>query len=132
MHSTPIRVARRVKGDQAEGLTISTFHSLGLRFLQLEHARAGLRRGFSIFDADDQLDRAGRGADGRPVDRLERRHVEDAHGDAVGREEVGGNLGGFIPVDPSSVAWARFPGRWSEGQLLWLGTTPRVRQMTRA
>lgn len=31
----------------------------------------------------------------------------------------------IIPVDPSSVSWARFPGRWSEGQLLWLGTTPR-------
>ncbi len=49
------RVARRVKGDAAEGLTVTTFHSLGLRFLQIEHARAGLRRGFSIFDADDQL-----------------------------------------------------------------------------
>ena len=49
------RVAKRVKGDKAEGLTISTFHSLGLRFLQIEHARAGLRRGFSIFDSDDQL-----------------------------------------------------------------------------
>ena len=32
---------------------ISTFHALGLRFLQIEHAAAGLRRGFSIFDADD-------------------------------------------------------------------------------
>jgi hypothetical protein len=21
--------------------------------------------------------------------------------------------------------WARFPGRWSEGQLLWFGRTPR-------
>jgi ATP-dependent DNA helicase Rep len=49
------RVAKRVKGDAAAELTISTFHSLGLRFLQIEHARAGLRRGFSIFDADDQL-----------------------------------------------------------------------------
>jgi ATP-dependent DNA helicase Rep len=49
------RVARRVKGDKAEGLTISTFHSLGLKFLQIEHERAQLRRGFSIFDADDQL-----------------------------------------------------------------------------
>ena len=49
------RVAKRVKGDKAEGLTISTFHSLGLRFLQIEHARAGLRRGFSIFDSDDQM-----------------------------------------------------------------------------
>jgi ATP-dependent DNA helicase Rep len=49
------RVARRVKGDAAEGLTISTFHSLGLRFLQIELERAGLRRGFSIFDSDDQM-----------------------------------------------------------------------------
>src|SRR6478736_3559873 len=49
------RVGKRVKGDKAEGLTISTFHSLGLRFLQVEHARANLRRGFSIFDTDDQL-----------------------------------------------------------------------------
>jgi len=49
------RVARRVKGDKAEGLTISTFHSLGLKFLQIEHAKANLRRGFSIFDSDDQM-----------------------------------------------------------------------------
>lgn len=49
------RVARRIKGDAADGLTVTTFHSLGLRFLQIEHERAGLRRGFSIFDADDQM-----------------------------------------------------------------------------
>src|SRR5690606_5661065 len=47
------RVARRIKGDAAEGLTICTFHALGLKFLQIEHAAAGLKRGFSIFDADD-------------------------------------------------------------------------------
>jgi ATP-dependent DNA helicase Rep len=47
------RVARRLKGDAAEGLTVCTFHALGLRILQVEHARAGLRRGFSVFDAED-------------------------------------------------------------------------------
>jgi ATP-dependent DNA helicase Rep len=47
------RVGRRLRGEQGEGLTISTFHSLGLKFLQIEHAKAGLRRGFSIFDSDD-------------------------------------------------------------------------------
>ncbi|MFZ5657453.1 MAG: UvrD-helicase domain-containing protein [Pseudomonadota bacterium] len=47
------RVAKRIRGDAADGLTICTFHALGLKFLQIEHARAGLRRGFSIFDADD-------------------------------------------------------------------------------
>jgi ATP-dependent DNA helicase Rep len=49
------RVARRIRGDAAEGLTICTFHALGLKFLQIEHAQVGLRRGFSIFDADDTL-----------------------------------------------------------------------------
>ena len=47
------RVARRIRGDAADGLTVCTFHSLGLKFLQIEHARAGLRRGFSVFDSDD-------------------------------------------------------------------------------
>src|SRR3546814_2091889 len=47
------RVAKRIRGDGAEGLTVCTFHALGLKLLQIEHAKAGLRRGFSIFDADD-------------------------------------------------------------------------------
>jgi ATP-dependent DNA helicase Rep len=47
------RVARRIKGDAADGLTVSTFHALGLKLLQIEHAKLGLKRGFSIFDADD-------------------------------------------------------------------------------
>ncbi|PPU08375.1 UvrD-helicase domain-containing protein [Xanthomonas arboricola] len=47
------RVAKRIRGDGADGLTICTFHALGLKFLQIEHAAAGLKRGFSIFDSDD-------------------------------------------------------------------------------
>jgi len=47
------RVGRLLPANLAEGLSISTFHALGLRFLQQEHARAGLRRGFSVLDADD-------------------------------------------------------------------------------
>jgi len=47
------RVARRIKGDAAEGLMVSTFHALGLKLLQVEHAKLGLKRGFSIFDSDD-------------------------------------------------------------------------------
>ncbi|HVT33329.1 MAG TPA: UvrD-helicase domain-containing protein, partial [Rhodanobacteraceae bacterium] len=47
------RVSRRVQGSAADGLTVCTFHALGLKFLQIEHARAGLRRNFSVFDADD-------------------------------------------------------------------------------
>jgi ATP-dependent DNA helicase Rep len=47
------RAAKLAKGSAAEGLTVCTFHALGLKFLQLEHEAAGLRRGFSIFDSDD-------------------------------------------------------------------------------
>ncbi|WP_140727948.1 MULTISPECIES: DNA helicase Rep [Gammaproteobacteria] len=47
------RVAKRIRGDGADGLTICTFHALGLKFLQIEHEAAGLKRGFSIFDTDD-------------------------------------------------------------------------------
>jgi ATP-dependent DNA helicase Rep len=42
----------RALGGEHEPV-ICTFHALGLKFLQIEHARAGLRRGFSVFDADD-------------------------------------------------------------------------------
>ncbi|WP_407353216.1 UvrD-helicase domain-containing protein [Luteimonas sp. R10] len=49
------RVGKRIRGDAADGLTVCTFHALGLKLLQIEHAAAGLRRGFSIFDADDSL-----------------------------------------------------------------------------
>ena len=37
------RVARRIKGDAAEGLTVSTFHALGLKLLQIDHAKLGLQ-----------------------------------------------------------------------------------------
>ena len=47
------RVGKLVSSEDAQALTVSTFHALGLKFLQIEHARAGLRRGFSVLDADD-------------------------------------------------------------------------------
>ncbi|MEO6075995.1 MAG: UvrD-helicase domain-containing protein, partial [Dokdonella sp.] len=47
------RVAKLVSSTAADDLTVCTFHALGLKFLQIEHARAGLRRGFSVLDADD-------------------------------------------------------------------------------
>ena len=48
------RVAKRISKQAAELLTVTTFHSLGLKFLQQEYKQVGLRRGFSIFDSDDQ------------------------------------------------------------------------------
>ncbi len=47
------RMAKRLRGEDASEVTICTFHALGLKFLQIQHAAVGLKRGFSIFDADD-------------------------------------------------------------------------------
>jgi len=45
---------RATLGNAVAGaLAVSTFHTLGLRILREEHARLGLRRGFTILDADD-------------------------------------------------------------------------------
>ncbi|HHW4678481.1 MAG TPA: DNA helicase Rep [Xylella sp.] len=47
------RVAKQIKSHSVDGLTICTFHAFGLKFLQIEHDAVGLKRGFSVFDADD-------------------------------------------------------------------------------
>ena len=47
------RVSKLITSEDANALTVCTFHALGLKFLQIEHARAGLRKGFSVLDADD-------------------------------------------------------------------------------
>jgi ATP-dependent DNA helicase Rep len=47
------RVGKRVKGAVADALNVTTFHALGLKIAQTEHERLGLKRGFSVFDADD-------------------------------------------------------------------------------
>ncbi len=50
------RAGKLIKRDASEHEPrICTFHALGLQFLQIEHARAQLRRGFSIFDSDDTM-----------------------------------------------------------------------------
>jgi ATP-dependent DNA helicase Rep len=49
------RVKLLVDGKMAKGLTISTFHSLGLRFLREEAIHAGLKPQFSILDSNDAL-----------------------------------------------------------------------------
>ncbi|GMG85958.1 DNA helicase Rep [Biformimicrobium ophioploci] len=42
-----------VAGRATQGLTVSTFHNLGLNILRREHRAAGFKPGFSIFDSDD-------------------------------------------------------------------------------
>jgi ATP-dependent DNA helicase Rep len=47
------RVGRLLKGRDAHGLTVSTFHTFGLNLLRREAKAAGLRPGFSLFDPED-------------------------------------------------------------------------------
>ncbi|HET8706387.1 MAG TPA: UvrD-helicase domain-containing protein, partial [Pseudomonadales bacterium] len=47
------RVSHLIQGKAAEGLSISTFHTLGLNILKREHSHAGLKNGFTIFDDTD-------------------------------------------------------------------------------
>ncbi|MES2675355.1 MAG: DNA helicase Rep [Pseudomonadota bacterium] len=47
------RVANLVKGSAAKGLTVSTFHNLGLNIIRREYKSLGFKPGFSIFDAED-------------------------------------------------------------------------------
>jgi len=47
------RVGRLLDPESGRGLTVSTFHTLGLKILRRELKAAGLRPGFSIFDEQD-------------------------------------------------------------------------------
>src|SRR5699024_3937307 len=47
------RAGALLSRDAVSGLTISTFHSLGLHVIRREHAAVGLKPRFSIFDAED-------------------------------------------------------------------------------
>ena len=47
------RVGHLLRGAEGKGLTVSTFHNLGLNIIRKEHARLGYKPGFSIFDEGD-------------------------------------------------------------------------------
>lgn len=47
------RVGSLLKGKASRGLTVSTFHNLGLTIIRREYKAIGFKPGFSIFDADD-------------------------------------------------------------------------------
>jgi len=47
------RVSKLIKGVQAKGLRVSTFHTLGLNIIRAHFHLLGLRKGFSIFDSED-------------------------------------------------------------------------------
>ncbi|MBE7375783.1 DNA helicase Rep [Pseudomonas lopnurensis] len=47
------RVGSLLRGGEGKGLTVSTFHNLGLNIIRKECARLGYKPGFSIFDEGD-------------------------------------------------------------------------------
>lgn len=47
------RAGKLLKGNATRGLTVSTFHNLGLNIIRSEARLLGRKSGFSIFDADD-------------------------------------------------------------------------------
>ncbi|MDP1931729.1 MAG: DNA helicase Rep [Gammaproteobacteria bacterium] len=53
------RVGKLAQGpdgaSNTRGLTISTFHHLGLTIIRREHAKLGFKSGFSIFDSQDSM-----------------------------------------------------------------------------
>ena len=47
------RVSQLLQGGKGRGLTVSTFHNLGLNIIRSEYKIAGYKTGFSILDQDD-------------------------------------------------------------------------------
>jgi len=47
------RVGKLIKGKASHGLTVSTFHNLGLNIIRRELSHLGYKSGFTIFDAED-------------------------------------------------------------------------------
>lgn len=47
------RIGAILDKDEAKGLTIATFHTLGLKIIQREYKQLGYKAGFTIFDAHD-------------------------------------------------------------------------------
>ncbi|RYZ93995.1 MAG: ATP-dependent DNA helicase Rep, partial [Moraxellaceae bacterium] len=47
------RVSKLIKRKDAQGLTVSTFHNLGLNIIRREYKTLGYKPGFSILDSED-------------------------------------------------------------------------------
>lgn len=94
------RVAKLVQGKAASGLTVSTFHNLGLNIIRKEHKHLGIRPGFSIFDDGDTKSLL--------KDIMHREH--DADGDMVDmiKQQIGALKNDLIEPD-QAVQMAQTP-----------------------
>ena len=75
------RVSGLLRGREGHGLTVSTFHTLGLTILRREPGLAGLRPGFTIYDTEDtrQLLQSVAGAEAPDREALERLRWQISH-----------------------------------------------------
>ncbi len=91
------RVGRLVERGVAGKLRVSTFHTLGLRILRVEHARVGRRPGFSIYDEADAV--------GLVADCLRgQKRALAAEADAVRGRVSRRKCAGLAPDDPAPSA----------------------------
>ena len=72
--------ARALLGDEATAATIGTFHSVGLRILRDHASLVGRRRGFVVYDAQDQAALVARIVKDKGLPRQDHRPPELLHG----------------------------------------------------
>jgi len=94
------RVGKLVQGKAASGLTVSTFHNLGLNIIRKECKHLGLRPGFSIFDDGDTKSLL--------KDIMMREHGDDGDMVDMVRAEIG-NLKNDLIEPEQAIAMAKSP-----------------------
>ena len=95
------RVGKLVQGKAASGLTVSTFHNLGLNIIRKECKHLGLRAGFSIFDDSD--------TDSLLKDLMHREHgAEDSDLTDVVKQQIG-QLKNDLIEPPEAIKLAQSP-----------------------
>jgi len=105
------RAGRLLGREGAQGLRVSTFHTLGLNILRRDYRRLGYRPGFTIFDAQDsatllrELTRSGK-ADRDAEDRL-RWQISRWKNALVSPEEAAAQAAGG-PDMVAAEAYARY------------------------
>ncbi|MCP5305560.1 MAG: DNA helicase Rep [Chromatiaceae bacterium] len=101
------RVGRLLGDDAGRGLTVSTFHTLGLNMLRSELAAAGLRRGFSILDEQDTEQLLGDLAKQDNADRASllraRRQISDWKNALIDPETALRTAGDELAVDQATL-----------------------------
>ena len=94
------RVGKLVQGKASNGLTVSTFHNLGLNIIRKECKHLGLRPGFSIFDDGDTKSLL--------KDIMHREHGGDGDMVDMVQSEIG-NLKNDLIEPEQAVALAKSP-----------------------